>query len=78
MHNIKDFNLSLDELKERYSPEGDGMHPYYVKTRWMDEVQRRTVLVGYWEWVRIMLEIERDRLDKDNPYNAWMNSGEYE
>lgn len=28
-------------------------------------------LLGYWEWVVSLLEIERDQLDQDNPYTQY-------
>ena len=66
---IEDYELSAEQLDEKYNPEGDGQHPGYTRRAWRSAVAQEDTLCGYWDWVWHMLDIEQTELDEDNPYN---------
>lgn len=49
--NSDDPALSLDQLEERYNPDGDGEHPVHTRARCCEAVQQDLTSVGYWQWV---------------------------
>ncbi len=53
----EDFQLSVEQLDDKYNPEGDGEHPVFTRWDWTQVVAQRSTLSGYWEWVV-------DQLDK--------------
>lgn len=70
-HYTKDYLLTVDQLEDKYDPDGDGQHPGYPVYNWIQEVKCRVTRAGYWEWVHFKLQCEIEDLDKSNPYTAW-------
>jgi hypothetical protein len=48
---LKDFLLSVEQLDEKYNPEGGGEHPLFTRLDWRHEVYDENTVVGYWQWV---------------------------
>lgn len=64
----EDYGLTAEFLDRKYSPHGDGEHPGYIRHEWRVGVSKEDTVVGYWAWVEHQLQLEREELDRDNPY----------
>lgn len=67
---IKDYDLSAEQLDDKYNPEDDGEHPGFTRWEWRSSVAQEATIAGYWDWVEYQLELEQDELDRDSPYNT--------
>lgn len=47
----KDYQLSPEELDEKYNPDGDGEHPTITRSDWRNAVALDETSSGYWEWL---------------------------
>lgn len=50
-----DAPLSVDGLEDKYSPNGDGEHPLYIRSHWRVDVAHQLTISGYWAWVAHLL-----------------------
>jgi hypothetical protein len=66
---IPDFGLSAAGLQAKYVGNGDDGHPKLTPTMWRGWVREEYTILGYWAWVRELLNAAQDELDADNPYN---------
>lgn len=66
MDSIPDFGLCAQELEDKYSK-----LDYHFNYRREDHKKSGSKL-AYWPWVQDQIEIERDELDRDNPYDQWI------
>lgn len=46
-----DYPLNEEQLDDKYSPEGDGEHPFFQRVNWRQAVAQEETLQGYWRWV---------------------------
>lgn len=67
----EDYGLTAAQLKEKYSPDGAGEHPGYLRWNWRRVVAVDGTQLGYWNWLQDQLATEQDELDRDNPYTQW-------
>lgn len=51
----EDILLSADQLDEKYSPDGDGEHPWFTREHWSQAVRSGHTIVGYWQWLSYRL-----------------------
>lgn len=61
--NQSDYNLTPDQLREKYDTEdGWGNHPdpVYDMAEWRREVENEDTRLGYWDWVAGRLFLEQD------------------
>lgn len=70
-----DYDLTADQLIDKYNHEGDGEHPTFPRCDWRHEVANEGTLRGYWDWVVSQLEQEQDELDRDNPFTHVKTQG---
>lgn len=68
IHNIDDFGLTAEQIEEKYSPDGDGQHPEYTRSKWVRAVNLDSTIAGYFDWVHHQLVIEEEELQADSPY----------
>lgn len=47
----EDFDLSAEELDDKYNPEGDGEHPFLTRADWREAVANEDTISGYWAWL---------------------------
>lgn len=64
---IKDFGLSVPELRAKW--EDRGGHWVIPKEHWREAVNQDDTDLGYWEWVHHQIAEYQDDLDRSNPYN---------
>lgn len=51
----EDVGLTVEQLDEKYNPEGDGGHPLFTRALWRAEVAGEHTVSGYWDWVHHQL-----------------------
>lgn len=73
----KDYDLRIEQLDDKYNPDGDGQHPGYTKHGWREAVKCLQTEASYWEWVHFRLQCEMEDLAKDNPYTHSADPGVY-
>lgn len=73
-HYINDYDLTAEQLDDKYNPDGDGEHPGYTRDAWRQAVSNLDTLSGYWAWVAHQLQAEQEDLDNDNPYTQHLGS----
>lgn len=65
-HYTKDYQLSDDELSDKYDYEGDGgQHPGYPVYNWIQAVKCKVTRLSYWSWVEFNLTVERETAGGD-------------
>lgn len=52
--------LTADELCEKYSPQGDGEHPYFTREVWREQVMEGSTISGYWDWVSHIVALSNE------------------
>ena len=66
MNELNDWELTADQLDDKYNPEGEGEHPVLTRKNWMYAVANEDTLQGYWDWVLHECAIaEDDRLAEE-------------
>jgi len=48
---IEDYDLTAEQLDDKYNPDGGGEHPIITRADWRQAVESEDTLTGYWEWV---------------------------
>lgn len=58
-----DAKLSVDQLDEKYNPDGDGEHYQFTHKLWSEAVSQDQTASGYWVWLKYVLvtEAEQDK-----------------
>lgn len=51
----EDFQLSADQLDDKYNPDGDGEHPVLTRAEWQAAVADGNTISGYWKWIEAEL-----------------------
>lgn len=69
MFNIRDYGATPTDLMLKY--DSKGQHPNYPLSPWRFAVREGATMLGYWEWVELQLQEEREELEQDNPYTQW-------
>ena len=47
----EDFDMTVEQLDDKYNPDGDGSHPCFTRETWREHVAERYTISGYWDWV---------------------------
>lgn len=54
----EDYDLTADQLEEKYSPAGGGQHPDFTR----NEVANDNTISGYWLWMQSEIDSEQEDL----------------
>jgi hypothetical protein len=67
-----DVESTVEDLQNRYNPDGDGEHPLFTQLEWRLEVVLNETLEGYWAWVKA--EIDKRIAGEISPFGRVMSS----
>ena len=67
-HYINDYELDAEQLEVKYEKRGE--HPGYPINDWRGDVANCHTTLSYWQWVKGLLTLEEDELERDSPYHV--------
>jgi hypothetical protein len=72
---VEDLSMSVEQLDDKYNPDGDGEHPIITRQQWRVAVNNEETLLGYWSWVAYQLTEEIETLKQARltpPAKLWI------
>lgn len=51
----QDSKLTLEQLQDKYSHDGDGQHFAFPRAHWVEATAASTTALAYWEWVQVSI-----------------------
>jgi hypothetical protein len=51
MEDIPDYELTAEQLDDKYNLNGDGEHPVLTRDEWRNAVAMHETSSGYWDWL---------------------------
>lgn len=61
---FEDYDLTAEQLDDKYNPDGDGEHPYFTRKEWRNEVANENTCSGYWLWMQSEIDSEKNDLSE--------------
>ena len=56
-----DAELSVEQLDEKYNPDGDGEHYQFTREQWREAVSQNQTASDYWTWLKHVLVMEAEQ-----------------
>lgn len=56
-----DAKLSVEQLDEKYNPDGEGEHYQFTSEQWREEVSQNQTVSDYWTWLKHVLVTEAEQ-----------------